>query len=396
MTVVGETACAPCLRRAALLGLVAGRIDIAYKQRRPIRDVLALTDANLLAAVGGDEAPDLRRRLEELSLFDLLAGAAERGVEVVCRHGAGYPARLRDDRAAPAALFVRGGAGSAGEPDGARARLARLVGDGVGESPATVSIVGTRRASPEGLEVARALGRGLAAAGVTVVSGMALGIDAAAHAGALDAGGPTVAVLAGGADVPYPRSKARLYDAILAAGGAVVSEMPPGFQAFRWNFPARNRIIAALAPATIVVEAAERSGSLITAELALELGRDVGAVPGPVVSWRSRGTNALLRDGATLIRDARDALDLVLGIEQAEDTVRRTAGEAVPPPSDTPPELLALLAAVEDGRDSVGMLAPDAAGAATVRAGLMELELLGLVRRVPGGRVLRTLRAAAW
>jgi DNA processing protein len=392
MSAVSESACAPCLRRAALLQLVAGRIDIAYKQRRPIRDVLALSDADLLAAVGGDEARALCRRLQELSLFDLLVGAAEGELEAVCRHGAGYPARLRDDRAAPAALFVRGGA----EPDGGRARLARLVGDGVGELPATVSIVGTRRASPEGLEVARALGRGLAAAGVTVVSGMALGIDAAAHAGALEAGGPTVAVLAGGADVPYPRSKARLYGAIVAAGGAVVSEMPPGFQAFKWNFPARNRIIAALAPATIVVEAAERSGSLITAELALELGRDVGAVPGPVVSWRSRGTNALLRDGATLIRDARDALDLVLGIEQAEETVRRTAGEAVPPPSDTPPELLALLAAVEDGRDTIGTLAPDAAGAAIVRAGLMELELLGLIRRAPGGRVLRTLRATAW
>jgi DNA processing protein len=393
MSAVAETACPPCLRRAALLELVAGRIDIAYKQRRPIRDVLALTDADLLAAVGGDDAAGLRERLEELSRFEGLAGAADGGLGVVCRHGGGYPARLRDDRAAPAALFVRGGAGG---PGGGLAQLARLVGGGVGEPPATVSIVGTRRASPEGLEVARTLGRGLAAAGVTVISGMALGVDAAAHAGALDVAGPTVAVLAGGADVPYPRSKARLYGAILAGGGAVVSEMPPGFQAFRWNFPARNRIIAALAPATIVVEAAERSGSLITAELALELGRDVGAVPGPVVSWRSRGTNALLRDGATLIRDARDALDLVLGIEQAQETVRRTAGEAVPPPSDTPPELLALLSAVEDGCDTLGTLAPDAARAATVRAGLMELELLGLIRRAPGGRVLRTLRAAAW
>ncbi|HEV7752320.1 MAG TPA: DNA-processing protein DprA, partial [Baekduia sp.] len=171
MSAAGENACAACLRRAALLEVVAGRIDIAYKQRRPIRDVLALTDADLLAAVGGDDAPALRQRLQELSLFDLLAGAGDGGLEVVCRHGAGYPSRLRDDRAAPAALFIRGG----GEPEGGRARLARLVGDGVGAPPATVSIVGTRRASPEGLEVARTLGRGLAAAGVTVVSGMALG-----------------------------------------------------------------------------------------------------------------------------------------------------------------------------------------------------------------------------
>jgi DNA processing protein len=383
-------ACAPCLRRTALLALLAGRIDVARKQRRPIRDVLALADGELLAALAGDEAAALRAQLDAVSLFDMLVVAGEGNLEVVCRHGAGYPARLRDDRAAPAALFVRGG----GDDDGGRARLARLLGDATGDPPPAVAIVGTRRASAEGLEIARALGRGLAAAGVTVVSGMALGVDSAAHTGALEAGGPTVAVLAGGADVVYPRSKARLYDRIVASGGAIVSEMPPRFQAFKWNFPARNRIIAALAPATIVVEAAERSGSLITAELALELGRDVGAVPGPVLSWRSDGANALLRDGATVIRDARDALDLILGVEHAEQTVRRVAGQRTPPPTDTPPELLALLAAVDDGRDTIATLAPDPAGAAIVRAGLMELELLGLIRRTPGGRVMRTPRAA--
>jgi DNA processing protein len=221
---------------------------------------------------------------------------------------------------------------------------------------------------------------------------MALGIDSAAHAGALEAGGTTVAVLAGGADVPYPSSKRRLYDAILRSG-CVVSEMPAGFRAFRWNFPARNRIIAGLAQATIVVEAAERSGSLITAELALDLGRDVAAVPGPVTSFRCRGTNALLRDGATLVRDARDVLDLVLGAEAGAATAARVAHAPAPPPADLPPELLALLAAVEDGRDTVETLAGDPAGAATVRAGLMELELRGLVRRAPGGRVRRVLGA---
>jgi DNA processing protein len=217
---------------------------------------------------------------------------------------------------------------------------------------------------------------------------MALGIDSAAHAGALEGGGATVAVLAGGADVPYPGSKRRLYAAI-AAGGSVISEMPPGFRAFKWNFPARNRIIAGLAQATIVVEAAERSGSLITAELALDLGREVGAVPGPVVSWRSRGTNALLRDGATLIRDTRDALDLALGADAGHAVAQRVAGAPAPPPGDLAPELLALLAAVEDGRDTLATLAADPARAATVSAGLMELELLGLVHRMAGGRIRR-------
>lgn len=385
-------ACAACLRRTWLLAQVAGGLEVAHSRRRPIRSVLALEEDALIDAVCGGTG--LRERVAVASPTDLLAAAADAGLDVLCRHTAGYPVQLLDDAAPPAALFVRGG-------DEARARLVRLVGraaddeDHAGRLPAAVAVVGTRRASPEGLEVARVLGRGLAGAGVTVVSGLALGVDSAAHAGAVDVCGPTVAVLAGGADVPYPRRKAGLYSAILAAGGAIVSEMPPGFRAFRWNFPARNRIIAALAPATIVVEAAERSGSLITAELALDLGRDVAAVPGPVLSWRSRGTNALLRDGATLIRDVQDALEVVLGIDGAAAAMQRAESELIAPPTTLAPELRALLAAVEDGHDSVASLTRDPARAPAVRAGLAELELLGLLRRVSGGRVLRTTRAVA-
>jgi DNA processing protein len=386
---VGEHCCAACLQRTWLLSHVAGGLEVAHRRRRPIRSVLALDDEALIEAVGGGTR--LRQQLASASPSDLLASAAHAGLVVLCRHSPGYPARLLEDVAPPAALFVRG-------HGDARAQLTRLVGE-VRDDPnvplAAVAIVGTRRASPEGLEVARTLGRGLAGANVTVVSGLALGVDSAAHAGAVEVCGPTMAVLGGGADVPYPTRKAGLYQAILAAGGVVVSEMPPGFRAFRWSFPARNRIIAALAPVTIVVEAAERSGSLITAELALDLGRDVAAVPGPVLSWRSRGTNALLRDGATLIRDVRDALELVLGTEGAAASLERAAQQPIEPPATLAPELRALLAAVDDGRTTIGSLAPDPAGAAIVGAGLAELELLGLIRRVSGGRVLRTTRAPA-
>ena len=142
--------------------------------------------------------------------------------------------------------------------------------------------------APTALQVAHALGRGLAAAGVTVISGMALGIDSAAHAGALEVGGPTITVLAGGADVAYPASKRSLHRELVRTQAAI-SEMPPGFKPFRWCFPARNRTIAGLASLTIVVEATERSGSLITADLAQELGRAVGAVPGPVTARALRG-----------------------------------------------------------------------------------------------------------
>jgi DNA processing protein len=206
---------------------------------------------------------------------------------------------------------------------------------------------------------------------------MALGVDSAAHAGALDAGAPTVAVLAGGADVPYPASKRSLYKRILAEG-CVVSELPPGFEPFRWNFPARNRIIAALGHMTVVVEAAERSGSLITAEVAADLGRDLGAVPGPVTAWRSKGTNALLRDGATLIRDSRDVLDAVIGVGSGPP--------AIEPTPALEPRLASILRAVGDGRDTLAALTgtPDQAQA-TLEA-LTELELGGHLRRVPGGR----------
>jgi DNA processing protein len=234
--------------------------------------------------------------------------------------------------------------------------------------------VGTRRASADGLEVASALGRGLTAAGVTVVSGMALGVDSAAHAGAVARTGRTVAVLAGGADVPYPPTKARLYGRIVESG-CVLGELPPGFVAMRWCFPARNRIIAALAHMTVVVEAARRSGSLITAEIAIDLGREVGAVPGPVTAWRAAGTNALLRDGATLIRDTSDVLDVAVGVERHEPALLHLE-----------PRLRDLLRAVADGRDTLAALTHAPAQVAPTLAALTELELLGHLRRGAGGR----------
>ena len=198
---------------------------------------------------------------------------------------------------------------------------------------------------------------------------MAMGVDSAAHVGALERLAPAgaseaadagalargraaaapVAVLAGGADVPYPPSRRGLYARIVERG-CVVSELPPGFGAFRWSFVARNRIIAGLAALTVVVEAAERSGSLTTADFAAQLGRPVGAVPGPVTSRFSAGTNGLLAAGAGLVRDARDVLDQLLG-------------PSAPPPAEPPPavpiepRLRRLLDAIERGHGSLAELA---------------------------------------
>lgn len=363
------SACDGCLRRTALVALLAPHVERARRDRSRLAELLALGDDELIAALAGRRRASIEHAHERFDPDRARERLDASATVAVCRHDAGYPARLGQARDAPAVLHVAGDVG----------RLSALAGD----APA-VAIVGARRAGADGVDVARALGRGLAAAGVTVVSGMALGIDAAAHAGALEAGGPTLAVLAGGADVAYPATKRSLHRELLASQAAL-SEMPPGFRPLRWCFPARNRTIAGLAWLTIVVEAAQRSGALITAELAGELGRAVGAVPGPVAASRCAGSNALLRDGAIVIRDAQDALDEVLGVG-----VATAVGGACA--DGLSPALRGLLRRVEDGRDTVAALAAGPDEARHVLAALTELELLGLLRRDGGGRYVRRAR----
>lgn len=365
-----EGACDACLRRTWLIGRLAAHVERARHERRRIGELLALSDDDLLAAVGGERRAEIARALEHFAAGPSRQRIADAGLAAICRHDTLYPGSLRDAVDAPAVLHVAG-------------RMELLCAVGGDDAGPAVAIVGARRASADGLEVARSLGRGLAVAGVTVVSGMALGVDAAAHAGALEVGGPTLAVLGGGADVAYPASKQRLHRAIVT-GQCAISEMPPGSRPFRWSFPARNRIIAGLCRLTIVVEAAERSGSLITAELAQDLGRAVGAVPGPVTTARCAGSNALLRDGAQVVRDVQDALDEALGIGVARASARM-------PMAHLAPDLQELLAAVDCGRDTLGALVTTAAEADLVMAGLAELELLGALRRGPGGRYTRVL-----
>ena len=361
------SACDACLRRTALVARLAPHVERGRRDRRKLSEMLSLPDEQLIEALGGDQRTAIAR---DHHRFDARAARARldaASMHAICRHDRRYPARMLEARDAPAVLHV------AGDVE----RVAVLADRDV---PA-VAIVGARRAGIDGLEVARGLGRGLAAAGVTVISGMALGIDAAAHAGALEVGGPTITVLAGGADVAYPASKRSLHRELVRTQAAI-SEMPPGFQPFRWCFPARNRTIAGLGSMTVVVEATERSGSLITADLAQELGRAVGAVPGPVTVARCAGSNALLRDGAIVIRDAQDALDEVLGVGVATALTGRSPDELEPP-------LRRLLHGVEDGRATISALAATPAEAQEAIVGLAELEALGFVRRGPGGHYVR-------
>ena len=361
------SACPDCLRRSRLLAHLAPYIEKvatgAPGSRSP--ELLRLSNEDLAAAVAPKVAAQVLSQVAAVPERRLAADLVAAQCWACCRHDRRFPVGLRDAADAPWALIGRG------DP----ALLERL------EPEATVTIVGARRASAYGREVARELGRELTAAGLLVTSGLAFGIDACAHRGALDAG-TTVAVLGCGADIAYPASHRSLWRRICEMG-LVISELPPGTGAWRWTFPARNRIMAALAGMTVVVEAAKRSGSLITADLAADLGRDLGAVPGPVNSRGSAGTNDLLAGGACLVRDAQDVLDAMLG-----PGVRRAERAG----AELEAELLAVLSALERGAQTCDAIAAelDLSGAEAASA-LATLEALGYVACSLVGVYSRTL-----
>jgi DNA processing protein len=360
--------CDRCTRRSWLVGRLAGNLEQIRGNRPAVRGVLALSDRKLIAALGGRDKSKITAQWSGLDTSRQRREWRSASTSAICRHNSNFPQSLADLPDPPAVLHIYG------DP----ARLDELLAP----SPA-VALVGARRASADGLELARELGRTLSLCGVTVVSGMALGIDSAAHEGALAGGARTVAVLACGPERAYPARRKRLHSE-LAERGVVISELPPGTPPFRWAFPARNRIIAALARITVVVEAAERSGSLITAEIAADLGRSVGAVPGHPGSWHSCGANALLRDGAHLIRDARDILDDALGVEAAPGAIR--SREPLPLPPGLSDHQSAVVAAVDAGFTTVASVAEYCGAAAEVVGPLTELELLGVIeRRADGG-----------
>ena len=332
------------------------------------------------------EIPGLRQRPRE-SLMEkgleqaklILRDCARLDIRVISMEDTDYPAPLRDLEDAPIVLYVRGTM-----PDW--------------ENTIAVGIVGTRRATSYGLNASRWLAANLAHAGCTIVSGMALGIDGRANLGALEADGTTVAVLGCGADVCYPPAHKDLM-ARIVEHGAVITEYPPGTEPRAQHFPMRNRIMSGLCRGVIVIEAPEKSGALITADRALEQGRDVFAVPGNINSPQSAGTNRLLREGgAELITCAADVLS-----HYPEESRHLTPTKALPDlsrrrkerPAPTPPSRITLSAAeqtvldaVKSGADSTDAIIEETGMMASrVLAALTMLEINGMLRR-DGARVL--------
>lgn len=291
----------------------------------------------------------------------------ERGIGVLTLADGRYPDGLRQAPDPPPALFVDGEV-----PEGL-----------------AVAVVGSRKCSVTGTEAAREIGRSLGERGVCVVSGLALGVDAAAHEGALEAGGPTVGVLGCGIDVVYPRSNRELFGRVRESG-AVVSEYYLGEAPLAWRFPARNRIIAGLCDAVVVVEAAERSGALITARHALESGRDVWAVPGPIGVAECRGSNKLLSEGAGVLWDVPE---FVASVAPERESATPDAGTASPVgtlPPDLPGNEAAALAGIGFEPTEVDVIAGRSGiGVRELLSALALLELKGYVERNPAGAYVR-------
>ena len=327
-----------------------------------VEALAALPD--LIARGGKPYHPASSSRIE-----DEIAAVRKLGARYLFHDMPGYPSALCQLESPPPILTVRG--------DGA-----------LFERP-SVAIVGARNASAGAVKLSRQFAAALADAGYAVVSGLARGIDSAAHSGALGAmnnGGGTVGVIASGIDIAYPPENADLQEDV-AARGLLVAEMPPTTEPLARHFPWRNRIIAGLATGTLVVEAAPKSGSLITARLAAESGREVMAIPGSPLDSRSQGCNHLIREGAILVQSPEEVMELLVGFTgQPRSTLRENDGELFAPPEEVESaDIVGLLSSAPVGIDEVVRQSGSSTGA--VQMALIELELAGRLVRHAGGRI---------
>jgi DNA processing protein len=336
------------------------------------------SDLRTVVGIGPDRAQQFWSDLQQARADDELARAAKKGVKLVTWEDPGYPALLKQIADPPLVLYVAGSVEALDRP--------------------AVAIIGTRRPTVYGRDCARRFGYQLASSGYMVASGLALGIDAEAHTGAVQAKGVSVAVLGGALDRLFPKENAGLARAMIECGGAVVSEYPFGRQPDRQTFPMRNRIVSGLSRGVLVVEAPFNSGTMITVSQALDQNRSVMAVPGRIDSPASQGCHKLLREGARLATCADDVIeelqDLMAGMRQATKTrpaePARSAQAERPPESVLTPEERAVL--VQLGVDGVSVdevVRASGLDAGKVNALLVGLQIKRHVRVLPGGRVAR-------
>jgi DNA processing protein len=360
-------ACIECLRRAHLIAMLAPYIErissIAPSAASRDVDLLALMTEELAAAAAPDVADQVLARVEAVPEEQLRREHHLAECWATCRHHPTYPAGLADLPDPPAVLFGRGDH--------------RLLADL--QPVDVVALVGARHTTAYGRELARQLGHDLAAAGILVVSGLAEGIDACAHLGALDCG-KTIAVVPSGPDGPHPKTHRTIWRRICDQG-LVVSELPPGTPARNWTHAARSRIVAALAGMTVVVEATASSRTLIAADIASKLSRNLGALPGPVNSRVSAGPNNLLAAGATTVRHAQDVLDAMLGPGML--VISRPGPELTD-------ELAAVLATVQSGEDADAIAARLNLSATELAPRLSQLEVAGYLVLDDDGTYSRT------
>jgi len=356
--------------------------DEAFARIRLLRspNIGPVSYAQLLARFGSAAAatealPDLAGRsgkpyqiATEERVSKEIASVRKTGARYLFHDSPDYPALLANCESAPPILTVRGDAGRAQAP--------------------CVAVVGARNASGAAVKLARDFSHAVAEAGFTIVSGLARGIDGAAHNGALAAGsGATIGVIASGIDIAYPPEHADLQERV-AQEGLLIAEQPPGTEPLARHFPSRNRIIAGIAAGTLVVEAAPKSGSLITARLAGEYGREVMAIPGSPLDSRSHGCNQLIRDGAVLVQRPEDVVELLSGFD---GVARSTFREATPawiapePIEEEPAEIANLLTLAPIAVDE--LIRQSGESASAVQLALLELEIVGRLQRHAGGRV---------
>jgi DNA processing protein len=362
--------CAECLRRGWLLAQLSGPLDRLARDRHRLLAALALADEDLLRAVGGRRKAELTR---DHGSYRGPQSPVGEGIDCVCRHSASFPRQLRA-AGGPALLFAAGG----------RDRLAQTTGGAV------VAVVGSRAPSDYGAQSARSVARGLAASGVTVAARALDGVCAAALEGALEVGGAPLAVLDGGLDVACPSRQRRLLGRVLERGCAV-SELPPDCRGRHWGALAGERMLAWWADVTVVVEATQAQAELAPAGLARAQGRMVAAIPGRVTSPLSTGTNALLADGAHLVRDAHDVLELLCAADEPRGSPPGTEADRVSPDRvSLDPRLREVLDLVGAGRETPDSLLAAGLKARDALCALCELELLGLLARGAGGRYTPT------